>query len=435
MTARPRRSPFARDTRGNVAILTALVILPVICATGMAVDYNMAGRRQAKLNAIADAAALTTTTPAAMAQSWTTAQANAQSFCAAEAALVTGATNVTCQITGGDTTSATATVIRTATVAWTAKSTNAFAKMIGMNAIPISGTRAATNSVAPNIDFYLLIDTSPSMAIAATTSGINTMVANTSSQGGCAFACHQYSPASDNLGNPGGEDNYALARQLGVTLRIDLVKSAVSSMLSTAQQTGTANHATYRAGIFTFDATFHQITSNPPASLTQVQSDANSIQMLEVYKNSCLTSSNCNNDEDTAFDGAMSNSQYMPDPGNGTNNSNDKPQEVLFIVTDGVSDESINGNRFMNTVNGYNDWCTPLKNRNIRIAFLYLTYNPLPTNDFYNQHIAPFQPSIPTAAQSCASPGLFFQVNTDGDISAAMTALFQKVVATAHLTR
>jgi hypothetical protein len=36
--------------------------------------------------------------------------------------------------------------------------------------------------------------------------------------------------------------------------------------------------------------------------------------------------------------------------------------------------------------------------------------------------------------QSCASPGLFFQVNVDGDISAAMSALFQSAVKTAYLT-
>ena len=34
----------------------------------------------------------------------------------------------------------------------------------------------------------------------------------------------------------------------------------------------------------------------------------------------------------------------MPNPGNGTNQTGDKPQEVLFIVTDGVEDEN-NGSR------------------------------------------------------------------------------------------
>jgi hypothetical protein len=37
--------------------------------------------------------------------------------------------------------------------------------------------------------------------------------------------------------------------------------------------------------------------------------------------------------------------------------------------------------------------------------------------------------------QSCASPGLFFEVKTDQDITAAMNALFQQAVATARLTQ
>ncbi|HEX3408619.1 MAG TPA: hypothetical protein VHS81_15405, partial [Caulobacteraceae bacterium] len=38
------------------------------------------------------------------------------------------------------------------------------------------------------------------------------------------------------------------------------------------------------------------------------------------------------------------------------------------------------------------------------------------------------------AAQQCASSGLYYQVSTDGDISAALQALFQKVITTARLT-
>ncbi len=76
-----------------------------------------------------------------------------------------------------------------------------------------------------------------------------------------------------------------------------------------------------------------------------------------------------------------------------------------------------------------------MKNRGIRIAVLYTVYLPLPTNPWYNQWIAPFQSQIGTNRQSCASPGLFFSVTTDGDITAAMTQLFNAAVATAHLTQ
>ena len=37
--------------------------------------------------------------------------------------------------------------------------------------------------------------------------------------------------------------------------------------------------------------------------------------------------------------------------------------------------------------------------------------------------------------KNCASPGLFFQVSTDQDITAAMNSLFQQAVSTARLTQ
>jgi hypothetical protein len=37
--------------------------------------------------------------------------------------------------------------------------------------------------------------------------------------------------------------------------------------------------------------------------------------------------------------------------------------------------------------------------------------------------------------QSCASPGYYFEVSPTDGISQAMTALFQKVVAAARITR
>jgi hypothetical protein len=70
----------------------------------------------------------------------------------------------------------------------------------------------------------------------------------------------------------------------------------------------------------------------------------------------------------------------------------------------------------------------------VQIAVLYTTYLPLPTNAWYNQWIAPFSSQISTNMQSCASPGLYFEVSPTQGISDAMTALFEKTVEQARLT-
>jgi len=163
------------------------------------------------------------------------------------------------------------------------------------------------------------------------------------------------------------------------------------------------------------------------SSLSLAQSAAAGVSVVTVPYN------NYNSDEYTNFAGALSKlNTVMPAPGNGTNATGDTPQEVLFLVTDGVDDTNVGGTRSyaINTAN-----CTTIKNRGIRIAVLYTTYYPLPTNAWYNTYIKPLQANISPTLQGCATPGLFFEVSTGGDISAAMSALFQKAVTTAYLSK
>ena len=425
----PALHRFAADRKGNVAIIFALALVPMIFLTGMAMDYTLALRKNAQLNAAADAAALAAVTPAMMAQPDANAIAAATNLFNSKAANITGLnySGANLAVTVNDNG-----LNRTVTVAYTASSQNTFPGILNKATWPLSGSSQAKSTVMPNINFYLLLDSSPSMAIAGTSAGITTMVNNTSAQGGCAFACHESHPSADGLGNPGGEDNYALARNLGVTLRIDLLAQAVQNLMTTAQATETANNNTYKVAIYTFDVAFNLIqtlTSN----LSAAQTAASNIQVLEVYSNNWLTSSNNNSDTDTNWDLAMSDiNTIMPNPGGGTNTQGDTPQEVLFIVTDGVEDQMVNGTRTyaMSTTE-----CTAIKNRGIRIAVLYTQYLPLPTNAWYNTYIAPIASNIAPTMQACASPGLYFEVTTDGDISSAMSALFQQAVATARLTQ
>ena len=425
----------------------------------MGIDYGTAARLKSKLNAAADSAVLAGVTPAMMTQS--------------DAASITAAKNMfNAQVNGlprlvYDPTKLVVTVTdvglaRNVTLSYTAQSQNIFGGILNMATIPFGGSATASAATPPNIDFYLLLDTSPSMAIAGTPADITKMVNATPSQGGCAFACHQANPAADSLGNPGGVDNYALARSLGVTLRADLLVSAVTDLTNTAY---TASHnpsitaqPQYRMSINSFDIAFNQLvplTSNyVSAWATQLAAmKANNAQTLMVYSNNSIcspttttshgvtTTNPCgagtpNSDADTNYDAAMTGiTNLMPTPGRGTTQAGDTPQVILFFVTDGVEDENVGGNRQELTMTGTKDYCTPLKQKGIKIAVLYTEYFPLPTNSWYVSHIQPFQPSIGTTLQNCASSGLFYEVGLGQDISQALNALFQSAVASAHLTQ
>jgi Flp pilus assembly protein TadG len=450
-----RMSHLVRDRKANVAVMFAVMMVPCIYLLGMTLDYTQAVRKRSQLNAALDAAVIAAVTPSMLSQT--------------NAAAVTAATNVfnaTANGLAGLSGQAVLNIavtnvglVRTVTASYTAGSTNNFPILLSTPTWNINGTSSASASGAPNINFYLLLDDSPSMAIAGTPAGVTTMVSHTSSQGGCAFACHETNPAADNLGNPGGEDNYALARNLGVTLRIDLLAQAAANLMSTAQTTENANNNTYKVAIYTFDYGFNTVfapSGLPSTNLTSAASAAAGITVKTVYDNSCLTSTNCNQDTDTNFSSAMQSlNTIMPAPGAGTSNTGDTPQEVVFVVTDGVEDKvvtstsacsqptvSMGSGQYRCQQPIDTTWCSTVKNRGIRIAVLYTEYLPLPTNSWYNSYVAPFNTpgpatgQIATNLQSCASQGLFYDVQSGGDITAALNALFQLVVASAaHLTQ
>jgi Flp pilus assembly protein TadG len=419
---------FAGERKGNVAIIFAFSLMPIALLTGMGIDYTSATTKKAMIDAAADAAALSGVTPTLMALPSSASITAAQNMFSAQVTNVPGLTSTpVATITAAD-----SGLKRTVTVTYTAASQNSFAGVLGQAAWALSGNSQASATVAPNIDFYLLLDNSPSMAIAATTAGINTMVSHTASQGGCAFACHQTNVAADNLGNAGGVDNYNLAKNLGVVTRIQNLNAATQALMDTATTMMANYKSTYRMGIYTFNTGGINTITALTSSLSTAKSLAASIDVLTVYKNNWLTSANNNSDEDTDFEAAMNGiNTTMPNPGTGMAGST--PQEVLFLVSDGVDDSKVGGARHQALFD--TSWCTTVKNRGIRIAVLYTTYLPLPTNSWYNTYIAPFQPQIAGNMKGCASPGLYFQVSTDQDITAAMQSLFQQAVATARLTQ
>jgi len=468
---------LVRETKANVATIFALASVPILFLTGMGIDYGLAADRQSQLNAFADAAALAAVTPTMMAESTTAATTAAQNTFNAQASTLTGVTynanNLSVTISSNGS-------VRTVKVSYTASSQTIFPNILGMTSIALSGSSTATAGLAPNIDFYLLLDDSPSMAIGATSSDINTLIANTQSQCdsppagssscGCAFGCHESNPSLEThcnayncsqsgTGNPSGEDNYALSRSLGLTLRIDLLRTAAQNLMSTAQTTENTYNSSYRMAIYTFDTGFNTIQTLT-SSLTTAQSAAGNISLLEVYSQNKLTSTNYNDDTDTNFDNAFNAiNTAMPNPGSGTNTKGDTPQEVLFIVTDGVEDEAVSsqptlssaygdyynygGTRQQSTLNPLNasgqevdtDWCTTIKNRGIRIAILYTEYLPLPNDNWYSDYVASFQNNIASQLEACASPGLYYEVTTDGNISTAMASLFQLAVQSAYLAK
>ncbi len=469
---------FRSDKRGNITIIFAFALLPLLLAAGVAIDYTRAAMVRGRLWAIADAAALVATTPGMMSQQATTAQAAVVSMFAAQAELVSGIVysvkNLTATV--NDTTTPTGTT-RTVSVVYAASVPNMFGFFEGIAQINFTVVSGVSTTTAPNINFYVLLDSSPSMEIPATTSGIASLQSAT----GCSLACHETDFKDGEL-TPypgwGTIDSYTYAENNGITLKIDNVRQAAQSLVSTAQSVGAGNNAVYQMAAYTFtDGVANilpmQVANSANAAAMQSAFSAIAPPLMSdnswaaagaqytyptsasSYATVTLGANTMNNDAGTNFGNALNTlNKAMAKPGQGTNLSTDTPQGVLLIVTDGVDDVALYNSSACNTIYGWSfsnpygsfyrcqqpmdtTLCTTIKARGIRIAILYTTYYPLTSNPWYNDTVAPFISQVQSNLQNCASSSdLFFQVDTDGDITAAMQQLFMNAVATApHLSK
>jgi Flp pilus assembly protein TadG len=428
---------FRGDQRGNIAVIFTLALLPILSAVGCVVDYSRATQLRSKLQSAIDAASVGSIAK----QSPAFIAAGAMTVDGPIPVGVTDATNIfngnMAGVNGYTLNSVTPAVSKTnskvtSTVSFSANVPTMFLGVMGKSTMTVTGSSTSTANMPLFIDFYLLLDNSPSMGVGATPADVAIMVANTPDS--CAFACHDL---NDN------NNYYKLAQNLGVVTRIDVLRTATQKLMDTAAATQTYT-SQFRMAIYDFGSSASSAGLRAlfalSSSLSSAKTAAGNIDLMTV------NGQNDNNDQDTSFttifpaiNGAIS------APGAGTSGS---PQKYLFFVSDGVADElntgclkPKSGSRCQSPIN--TALCTTLKDRGIKIAVLYTTYLALPTNAWYNTWIAPFNPGpwgpspnsqIAQNMESCASPGLYFEVSPTQGISQAMTTLFQKAVADARIS-
>ncbi|APX65225.1 TadE/TadG family type IV pilus assembly protein [Sphingomonas sp. gentR] len=426
-----------RHRRGAVMMMFAMALPVLIFAIGMGIDYARAMKAQTKMNAVADSAALSAVSKVAMGMNDGDAVAYARKIFDAQAAAL---------IAAGDITVGTVTITaptdsngrRNAAVSYSGVSNNVFAGILGLGTLAISGKSETTNAVAPNINFYMLLDVSSSMALPTTSAGLAKVAASNSKK--CQFACHAENDLKGRNASGNTVDLYDVAQSYNLTLRIDDEGTAVSKLTTNATSTSSKTGAKYRIAVGTFRGRGgFQLIRKLTSSMSKVVAATQNLEPFKYDRNGCPTSA-CRsnevgyNDTDTGTSDAMVQmNKVMGTPGTGINN--DTPQAVMFLVTDGMRDELRSGGLpeiAIDTVP-----CDTIKARGIRIAVLYTEYLPesLTGDPWSETYIKPNLYKIEPALQACASPGLYTKVSTDQDISAAMAALFQNAVATARITQ
>jgi hypothetical protein len=194
------------------------------------------------------------------------------------------------------------------------------------------------------------------------------------------------------------------------------------------------------------------INGSPTSPGTINYAAANLATLLDTNANTNLGSGG------THIDEALNSVNGLISSGTGTvgdGSTPTTPQPYVFLVTDGAQDNQyrdipVPGNAgswhgsnratvLSDSVNTYPNACKTLKDRGIIVSVLYIPYQTIsPVNtsfagneDTYaNNNI----PNIPPSLQACASPGFFYTANTPADITAALNAMFNHALQTAHIT-
>ncbi|MCY1668885.1 pilus assembly protein TadG-related protein [Rhizobium sp. SL86] len=415
-------------------MMTALLAVPLIGAAGMAVDVNYAFEQKEMLMKAADAAAVgalaekSAGVAAALAMTSDgavdVADADAKTLFLAQVPEEMRdrilSTNISILRTGNEMTSQ---------LNFEARVPTSFMNIFGKDSVTVSGSATASYQTNAFVDFYMLLDNTPSMGLAATQAGITLMEKNTGDDP-CAFACHATADADQNT--------YLIAKNLGVKMRIDVVREATQALTHDATEYMRVTNQ-YRMAVYTFGATADTaglteiIAMN--SDMAKVRTATDAVDLMTTKKNNYLAN------QLTDFNAALTSMKTKIGTGGAGYSSTDR-QKVLFFVSDGVADyQTTNCTRSMPEKQPTRcqeplqpSYCKAIKDKGVKIAVLYTTYLDLPDDSWWKNWIKPFSSQIPTNMEACASPGYYFEVSPSEGITEAMQALFRKVISAPRLT-
>jgi Flp pilus assembly protein TadG len=403
---------FGNDIGGNIAVIFAIALLPILTALGCAVDYSLANAAYAKLQSCADGATVAAVSTEGVTQTVSEAQvAMANWFnatCPASASILS-------KVTIGDVAVAVTAAsdgVRTAKLSFKASRANDFLQVAGLPHTDIKGSATASSAKQTYIDMYALLDDSPSMGLGATSADQTKLMSLT---GGCQFGCHV---TGSNAALP---DNYTIARQNSIQMRIDVLRDSWINLLKKAS--GAPASEILRFATYTFDSSLN-LEQPLTSSIATARASANNIDLMSVPSSGPASSY-----ADNAVQAMTANI-----PAGGDGSSADKSKKYLIFVTDGVQDlvnsVAIDGHQ---TEVLTSSACAALKAKGVNLAVIYTVYLPM-NNVPYNVLVQPLANNIAPALQACASSGLFFPATNASDIADAFDAIFARAAGAPHLT-
>ncbi len=428
---------FRADAGGAITIVFALVLIGIVVAMGMAVDYALAVRDRSALQGAADAAALAASRTAAdylAANGYSSTTAGTATSTAVAVAQKTFAANVANGVfTGTPTISTTMTIPSakdvTAAVAVTASAPTSLLSAIGISKIDLSAD-ATAKATLPVLyyQFVFLVDVSGSMAIGGTDAAI-AKLQGSGKYDNCGFACHNPNGYYYYLSNGRkvAKDYRALAKSDGIPLKIDYVNSAMQTFFTSLGTALSDSGGSPLMTIDTFGTSFTTVLSNS----TSIAAATTAAAAVDVE--SILTGAENWGYSRTAS-ALTSVANSLKWVGDGTSTTSRKT--FVVFITDGLEDlPGVCSAYGRCTDVAYATACTAIKNTGATMISIEATYPTVPGDAQYSQIVAPYASQFPTVLKSCSSGSQWYFSASDGPaIQAAMSTIISQITKTLRLS-
>lgn len=318
---------FRRSTSGNIAILTALLLAPVMGIAGLAVDYSISSLQHSRLTALADSTVLLGARrgKALIEEGGSTTsrlnelQTQLENHFRREAALTKEVNPKVKLVQNG--------LALSVKLDWEFEVPSVFGRLFGQEAYLISGGSASEISAKPFVHLIVLLDVSQSMGIGAT-SGDQVRLFNLE---GCMFACH-LPPAVSSSRNNKSITTYQAARAQNppINTRVDVARQGLLGIIDLAEKDAGGSIGRVKVGVYTFS---NRLTAVAPID-QPIASDFNALRKRVAGVMLGTEGGGTN------MMGALNQLQgLIRDGGDGV--SRDRPRVFVLVLSDGVANSTL----------------------------------------------------------------------------------------------
>lgn len=464
-----------KDRSGNFGIVTVLLIVPLLGLAGTAVDLARLSEIRERIQQAADATVL----DAVSARNWQPYLSPNANIASLNRALETKAVSMfrgLLQLQELDsypiTAKASAEVVNKRLqfeLSYAASMPTTFLGVLGYSDLPVNGVAKSAPVAMRYVNIHFLIDNSPSMAlVVGAWDSIKLLnmsyepIMPPKYKGGCHFACHVQEIWNKDRTALIQPDMYTRAKNAGIFLRIDHVKSILGEFASLVDTMRSVPDQ-FKVAYYTLGSdsdrkyyAYNEMIGTLTADIPLMKSYISKIEIMKYLPgynlNAPYSELHQFGSESYLPEAIEAMNKYIPESQDGS--TADKPEQMLVFITDGVANHIVSpgkckATKVDNKVSCVEPVdpavCEALKNKGVKIAVFRLNYYDYSHSNtwmstvkpIHNFGVDPVVDHVRTALKSCASEGMFFHVPYYYDktvLSKAMQEIMNSFIGGSRLT-